>query len=39
LSSAAVAFAAGERSIESAAIRLGQQLARFAAMPAKKVPV
>jgi glycosyltransferase involved in cell wall biosynthesis len=39
LSSAAVAFAAGERSIESAALRLGQQLARFAAMPAKKVPV
>lgn len=39
LSSAAVAFAAGERSIESAAIRLGQLLARFAAMPKKKSPV
>ena len=39
LSAAAVAFAAGERSIESAVIRLGELLARFSAMPAKKAPV
>ena len=37
-SSAAVAFAAGERSIESAAARLGQLLARFAAPTAKTAP-
>jgi glycosyltransferase involved in cell wall biosynthesis len=35
LSAAAVAFAAGERGLESAAARLAQLLARFSAMPAK----
>ena len=34
MSAAAVAFAAGERSIESAAVLLGSLLARFAATPA-----
>ena len=35
LSAAAAAFAAGERSLESAAARLAQLLARFSAMPLK----
>jgi glycosyltransferase involved in cell wall biosynthesis len=39
MSVAAVAFAAGERSIESAAILLGRLLERFAALPAKETPV
>ena len=39
MGSAAVAFAAGERSIESAAILLGRLLERFAALPAKETPV
>jgi glycosyltransferase involved in cell wall biosynthesis len=34
MSAAAVTFAAGERSIESAAVRLGSLLARFTATPA-----
>ena len=34
MSDAAVSFAAGERSIDSATIRLGGLLARFAATPA-----
>jgi len=38
MSVAAVAFAAGERSIESAAILLGRLLERFAALPAKEAP-
>lgn len=39
MSAEAVTFAASERSIESAAIRLGGLLARFAPIPAKKAPV
>ena len=39
MSAEAVTFAASERSIESAAIRLGGLLARFAAMPANRAPV
>lgn len=39
MSVAAVAFAAGERGIESAALLLGRLLKRFAALPAKETPV
>ena len=39
MSAAAVAFAAVERGIESAAVRLGLLLARFAVLPERKAPV
>jgi glycosyltransferase involved in cell wall biosynthesis len=39
LSAAAVAFAAGERSVESAALLLARLLERFAALPAREAPV
>ena len=39
MSAAAVAFAAGERGIESAAIQLGELLERFSPLPAKETPV
>ena len=39
LGAAAESFAAGERSIESAAILLARLLGRFAALPAKETPV
>ncbi len=38
MSAAAVAFAAGERGIESAAIQLGQVLERFVVLPVKETP-
>lgn len=39
MSVAAVAFAAGERGIESAALLIGRLLERFAASPAREAPV